>query len=106
MANDNNTNVISEARNILLDIDVDQRDIHESMSVVDDSDVELLNRAQRYFNDTIGHVPWQRAFLKKYAGHKELKVAQEMFKQATVARKKFIDDLDWLANWIDNDGDI
>jgi predicted transcriptional regulator len=106
MQHDNNKDIILKARNILRDLDVDQEDIQESMSVVDDSDVELLNRTQKYFNMTIGHVPWQRAFLKQYAGHSELKAAQEMFKQATVARKKFINDLDWLANWIDNDGDI
>ena len=105
MAHDNNKDVILEARNILLDVD-DQEDIHESMSVVDDTDVTLINMIQRNFNMTIGHVPWQRAFLKQYADHSELKAVKEMFKQATVARKKFIDDLDWLANWIDNEGDI
>jgi hypothetical protein len=105
MPHDNNKDVILEARNILLDVD-DQEDIHESMSVVDDTDVTLINMIQRNFNMTIGHVPWQRAFLKQYADHSELKAVKEMFKQATVARKKFIDDLDWLANWIDNEGDI
>jgi hypothetical protein len=105
MPHDNNKDVILEARNILLDVD-DQEDIHESMSVVDDTNVTLINMIQRNFNMTIGHVPWQRAFLKQYADHSELKAVKEMFKQATVARKKFIDDLDWLANWIDNEGDI